>query len=350
MLKLAKHAVFEKTIFYFLTGLAIVFLITALVFAFLLPDFFGSMSQPITWTDNEFSNLVQANPVYNVTVTASLGFPLYSEQERVSRNSRITHNYAVIQVGSQFVIMDTPSPIQTFQSPQVFRGTLRPLIRPNTQEVFMKALNNIGGNGIEYLARYIYTVNDEFYDGSRPWIVSIFLAPAFIAIGMGLYWALVNAYRLIDHTISPIWKELGRFKVPHDDVFKTIDKDFEMSIQKIGRLRIGNRWIVGINYGTFGAYRLNDIVWVTEEVLRVNTFFKFHTLKIYDRYGQTFSLDSRKKDIDKIISTLNQRIPWAMFGTDSETERLWKRNRTEFIRQIGLRRKTYLQAQQGSQS
>lgn len=348
MLKLANRAIFEHSLLYFIVGISLSLFAIAVLIAFSLPDFLGSMSAPITWTVNDFRGLTHVNPVYNVNTTANMGFYLDATTERTSRGDTITQHFGLIRVGDQYIITRNEYPLPSFQSEQLFRGTLRRMDDPENDPIFNLAYNQIPPNEANNLQTYIFTVAYETTQSS-PWWSLILIIPMGIMALIGLYVTLGISYRFIDPTASEIWKTLKRFGAPQEKVITNIEADFANGIQRIGSLRFGSRWLVYKAFTKFEVMRISEIVWAKEQI-NVSYGIKFRHIELYDRHGQEISVNTSSQNIKAVLNLINKRVPWAIIGTDTETDDHWLKNRWEFIREVGQRRQQYLENQKGLNS
>lgn len=106
--------------------------------------------------------------------------------------------------------------------------------------------------------------------------------------------------------------------------------------------RAGNRYLIQSNVFRFDVHRLQDLLHAYKKVTQHRYHFVIPVGKTYEAIlywdeGQAV-ISGRLKQVDRILTLLQQRTPWAIHGYSPSVEDLFKRDRRGLGKLIRERR------------
>lgn len=149
----------------------------------------------------------------------------------------------------------------------------------------------------------------------------------------GIFNVIRGVSRIVDHTKHPFWKRLENWGPP-ENVEREIDHAIHAS---------SPAWYFKPGLFCPSACRLNDLVWVhlvrTKHSVNLVPVGTSYSVSLYDRHGQSFTVDRTRNDDRHELEQYTAQAPWAVVGYSEETENRWNRDRSTLIAEVDARRR-----------
>lgn len=271
-------------------------------------------------------------PRYSVAVTGEemldTGYEEYTTED--GRRTSTDAYYGALVLGERLLIVRHPQVIQ-----ENFTELQGALMMPSgiPAEIIAEIIKEVP----EVEASLLPFVLDAV-DSSRDWVLGLFFQIAILLVALfGLFVWL----RRRNPSNHPVMKALGRYGDPAQ-VLEQIQSDEMLGTEQIGNLSLSRRWLSFSSGGTFHAARLADVVWVYKMVTQHRTngipTGKTYALHVWDRSGHQVALPGKEPMVDSMIEAIFQRTPWAIGGYTDEIQKLWAKDRPQFLAAVEERK------------
>ena len=155
-------------------------------------------------------------------------------------------------------------------------------------------------------------------------------------------WNLAKwAQRTSDFTAHPIVKSLGGQQAVIQ-YGAQLDTEMSGGGEKFGASTLTASWVVAPYY--FGTHlaRIEDLVWVYKKITRHSVNFiptgKTYEAVLWSRNGKMTSVSGKEAQVDKLLGTIANRVPWVAAGFSAQLDAAWKKDRAGFVAAIDQRR------------
>lgn len=312
-------------------------IIAIVVIAFVAIAFVGSslrfvrgyFGEPIILTEDSLTS--NSLPVFKAEIISDETFDsgMYEETTTeiigVSIGTSTTAYFGLLLVGDHVLLLKTPGPIQ--ENITQYSGVLVASHEDSIgRDVYSKILKEV----------------PQLAEGALPLILDAtypiwwwFGGLAFEAIMLcgGLY-LLVRTIRYSNPNNHPIIKNLARFG-DVDAVITNIERElYANNYSELEVLNITKNWLI-YSYGPVLQFmRFSEVMWMYK--IRENDT---SIVRIWDRNGKQIGVAcSGEEQADAIMTAVTRLAPWAIVGTDSIVEKMWKKDRSTFLRMVDERR------------
>jgi hypothetical protein len=175
-----------------------------------------------------------------------------------------------------------------------------------------------------------------------------FRRPAYIVIGVGIVvlllfvWQAVPAWRAWrDPERHPVWKRIAPWGDP-TGIALAAEHEFDNAMLRAsGGWRLGNTYLVRSTFFTFNLLRFQDVLWGYKKITQRRVNF-IPAGKSYEAivacYGGTATIPGKDKQVTEVLSHVQQRAPWALYGYSAELAAAFNKNRQAFACTVEQRR------------
>jgi hypothetical protein len=334
MLGAARRATFMSNLGGVLLGLLILAVVALLGVFLLYPYFNAWLSGGTTWTPKHFTQLeTPTDPIYFLSTELSLGGDTGWYEETRYAFIPIGQDHFGVALIDEGMVLITKSgdPLPEFERPTVLTGTLKPFDTLGS-DIRRSIMSELSG-----LESYPLVLDMTEAENKVLWVVG---AVAVAAGGLfGAFTLLRSIGRSFNPSSHPIWKNLTRFNLPPEDVLRGIEADRDSGVYKAGQFELTRRWAVAKGSGKLQVAKVQDLVWAYGYV-QSGRYGSLYFVKAYDRDGVELMAQLKKKEeLDPTLSAIQKAVPWVLIGNNAEAEKIWKKNRAEFLRQIDERKR-----------
>lgn len=149
--------------------------------------------------------------------------------------------------------------------------------------------------------------------------------------------------RSIDHSVHPIYKSLER----HGDarqIAGSIDNEFraQLHLVELMKCSLTENWLIVPHFLTSEFVPLSQILWIFNEKIKHSIDFIpiFSTYKavVITYSGERIEIGSRESTVNKILSTIQERIPWVAFGFSERFNKLFRKDHRLLIAEVERQR------------
>lgn len=335
--------IFRNQLIKFLIGAALLTGSVAFILSFQLPYFIAWYQGGALWTGTDLKAVAQLeNDIHFLNVEALDGFDSgYYRETRVNYIIPISRSYygLLLMEPNHILLTKSGNPIVNFEDTrQRFVGTLKPVETDILEKIQDDLTSELGYELNEFFLPYYLDMTEA--ENKFAWVA---ITTLFILIALGSVWLItVGLEGLLMPSHSNQWQPLKRYlnkDMPNmKHLIESIEADFSNGTHTIGDTQISRRWIYQNNGLNFKLIRIADVIWVTDKVV-TNQNKSTYYLVIRDKHNTIMDISVSQLILTSAYAYLQKRTPWALFGTNPEAERIWKKDRAEFIRQVDERRR-----------
>lgn len=333
MLGAARRATFFGNLWSIIVGLILVAIVVLTTWLLLYPYFNAWLSGGTTWTPKHFTQLeTPTQPIYFLNTELSLGGDTGWYEETTYAFIPLGQDHFGVALIEDGLVLITKSgdPLPEFERPTVLTGTLKEFDSLGS-DIRRSIMSELSG-----LESYPLVLDMTEAENKGFWIIG-----ALVAVGVGI-WGVLLVLRALGHTFNPsshpIWKGLSRFGQPADELLRTIEADRDSGTYKAGQFELTRRWAVASGGMGLAVARVSDLVWA-HGYIQQGRYGATHFVKAYDREGVVLTAKLKKKEMEAALAAIERAAPWALIGTNAEAEKIWKKDRAEFVRQIDERKR-----------
>ena len=158
--------------------------------------------------------------------------------------------------------------------------------------------------------------------------------------GLGLLWCLWRGLSWSARPEThPVWKKLALYG-PAQQVGSQLDAELrgEGGGETFGTAHVTTNWLVYSSAYEVHVIRLPDVAWGYPQVVKhyhsgIPTG-KSHFVKVFDRQGALMTISVKKNVGPNLLLALQRRVPWAIYGFSADLEKMWKKQRPQFLLKV----------------
>jgi len=300
---------------------------------------FLSGPYPLARADLDSIRDVTSTPRYYARVAADrvidTGIRQYTvhSQSGVETNREESGAYTAFVLGNRYLVVKTG-----VDQPSVAEGELAPWPSELEAELF-------DSKEMRSLRPMFY----PFYLDSDS-----FRRPGFVVIGIGIVFLLLFVWQTLpawrawrNPERHPLWKRVAQWGGDPMGIALEAEHDYENSLMR-GKAgwRLGNKFLVRSTFFTFSLLRFHDVLWGYKKITRHSVNF-IPTGKTYEAivacYGGTATIPGKEKKVNELLTFVQQRAPWAIYGYSDQLAATFNKHRQDFVRSVEQRRQEWAQ-------
>ena len=163
--------------------------------------------------------------------------------------------------------------------------------------------------------------------------------------GLALLWCLWKGLNWSARPEThPVWQKLSRYG-PAQQMGMQVDAELrsEGGGESFGPAHVTTNWLVYSSAYEVNVMRMADVAWAYPQVVKhyhsgIPTG-KSHFVKVFDRPGALMTISVKKNVGPNLLLALQRRAPWAIYGFAADLERMWKKQRPEFLQAVDQKKK-----------
>ncbi|MFN2572588.1 MAG: DUF6709 family protein [Gemmatimonadales bacterium] len=240
--------------------------------------------------------------------------------------------YRALVFGNRFLVVRTAG-----GESQIVEGRLAPWPEGLENRLFdSKEMLSLRSNFYPF-----YLDGDSF---RRPGYVVIIVALLFIAL---FAWQAIPAWCALRAPEShPLHQRVAAWGDPMG-VAVEAEHDFDHPMLKGGGgWRLGNKYLVQSRFFSFNVLRVQDVLWGYKKITKHSVNF-IPTGKTYEAivacHGGTATIPAKEKQVHDLLTYVQQRAPWAIFGFSDQLASLFRKQPLEFANSVAQRRQQWEQ-------
>jgi hypothetical protein len=168
-----------------------------------------------------------------------------------------------------------------------------------------------------------------------------------LAIGIPvLLFCLYNVSRAVWAMQNPfshrIVRQLAKYGDPKD-IVAGIDREMAAGpVARYGKSYLTSLWLLRPTAFGMIAVQLSDIVWMYH--LKQSESFAVLCL----RTGKTIAMPLKGEQVDKLLREVSARVPWALYGYDIKTLKMWRKKPADVVALSDEQRARHLAGERAS--
>jgi hypothetical protein len=169
------------------------------------------------------------------------------------------------------------------------------------------------------------------------------LALSLPTIGLGIWNLQKVGRRWGKPEKHPIAQSLAKVGDP-GQIAAQIEHELQSNPQtpKFGATTVTAGWLLREEHFGLTTLALGNVIWayikVTSHKRYGITVGKSWAVHLFDREGKEWSISGQEAQVEQIIQTVVQRVPWIFVGYSDELQNAWLRQRHEMIAVVDSRR------------
>jgi hypothetical protein len=242
--------------------------------------------------------------------------------------------YRAFVFGDHFLVVRTVG-----AESQVAEGKLAPWPSELEEQLFdSKEMRSLRANFYPF-----YLDGDSF---RRPGYVVIAVALVFLAL---FFWQAVPAWRALrDPERHPLAQRIALWGDPMAVALEA-EREFDNPLLKVrAGWRLGRNYLVRSTFFTFNVLRFRDVLWAYKKITKHSVNF-IPTGKSYEAIvacaGGTATIPGKEKRVHDILTFVEQRTPWAVYGFSDELQLAFHKHPQDFASGVEQRRQEWEQQQ-----
>lgn len=257
-------------------------------------------------------------------------------QSGVETSREVSGAYNAFAIGNHYLVVKTGA---ADAAPSA-EGTLVPWSAELENQLFdTKEMRSLRSNFYPF-----YLDSDSF---RQPGYVALVVGILFLALFL---WQVVPAWRAWrDPERHPLAQRVARWGDPMG-IGLEAEHEFANSLMR-GRSgwRFGNKFLMRSTFFTFNVVRLRDVLWGYKKVTKHSVNF-IPTGKTYEAViayaGGMAHIRGSEKKVHDMLTFVQQRAPWAMYGFSDELSATYHKRPLDFVRSVEQRRQQWASQQQ----
>jgi len=162
--------------------------------------------------------------------------------------------------------------------------------------------------------------------------VAAFTVAGYLGLAIGVPLILLCLFNIsraawsLQHPFSHrIVRQLAKFGDPKD-ITAGIDREMAGGpVARYGKSYLTSLWLLRPTIFGMITVQLSDIVWMYH--LQQTESFAVLCL----RTGKTIGMPLRGEQVDKLLREVSERVPWALYGYDVETLKMWRKRPADIV-------------------
>ena len=162
--------------------------------------------------------------------------------------------------------------------------------------------------------------------------VALFKMAGYLGLPLGVFLVLLFLFNIgwaiwsMQHPASHrIIRHLAKFGDPKD-IVAGIDREMAAGpVAKYGKSFLTSLWLLRPTIFGMITVQLSDIVWMYH--LQQTESFAVLCL----RTGKTIGMPLRGEQVDKLLREVSERVPWALYGYDVDTLKMWRKKPADVV-------------------
>ena len=158
--------------------------------------------------------------------------------------------------------------------------------------------------------------------------------------GLALLWCLWRGLNWsVNPETHPVWHKLSRYG-PAQQIGMQVDSELrsEGGGETFGTAHVTTNWLVYSSAYEVHVIRLADVAWGYPQVVKhyhsgIPTG-KSHFVKVFDCQGALMTISVKKDVGPNLLLALQRRVPWAVYGFSADLEKIWKKQRPQFLLKV----------------
>lgn len=152
---------------------------------------------------------------------------------------------------------------------------------------------------------------------------------------------LKNIFKIILYTLNPkihpAYKSLRKYG-DIDEVISDIKNELLTETnEKYLNTTITKSWLIAEEFSNLKIYKLKDIIWVFKTINTQNGNIPVScklNLKFYNKESLDIYFKTNEELLNAAISSILDKVPWAVYGYSIEYYNMWSKNYEDFIRMV----------------
>ena len=180
-----------------------------------------------------------------------------------------------------------------------------------------------------------------------------FRRPGFVGIGVAIVFLLLFIWQALpawgawrDPERHPLAQRIAKWGDPIGSAVEA-EHEFNNSLLR-GKhgWRFGNKLLVRSSFFSFNVLRLQDVLWAYKKITKHSVNF-IPTGKTYEAivhcYGGNATIPGSEKKVNEMLTFVQQRAPWAIYGYSEPLAATFNKQRQEFARGVEQRKQDWAQ-------
>lgn len=240
----------------------------------------------------------------------------------------VSANYYALAVGGRLLI------VKSMQETTSYVGELKPMPSDLARNMF--ADPQMADARDSFYPFYLDTGDYRFPGHLALGVLAVFL---FFYLR-----AVLPAWRQMrDPSSAPVSKRIERWG-NLAMLSPGLQREFSSSQQKLGGWTFAENHLIRSGWLSFDVFRYEDLLWAYKQVTKRRVYFIPVTTgvaaKLHFVDGQA-SIQAAEKNLDAVLTTICDRVPWAIYGHDSELQKAIDKRRDEVVQHVNLRRQQW---------
>jgi hypothetical protein len=152
----------------------------------------------------------------------------------------------------------------------------------------------------------------------------------------------------------PIWKRLAALGNARS---LAAEIDMEARASDVARFKGGvsltRSWLLRERTYGFDTIPVERLAWIHKKVTTQKQYFitvgKQFDAVICDRDGVELTVRAKQEEVDRLLTSLQERVPWVLAGWTQELENAWKQQRAQVVAAVDARRAQQRRPASGSE-
>ena len=180
-----------------------------------------------------------------------------------------------------------------------------------------------------------------------------FRRPGFVGIGVAIVFLLLFIWQALpawgawrDPERHPLAQRIAKWGDPIGSAVEA-EHEFNNSLLR-GKhgWRFGNKLLLRSSFFSFNVLRLQDVLWAYKKITKHSVNF-IPTGKTYEAivhcYGGNATIPGSEKKVNEMLTFVQQRAPWAIYGYSEPLAATFNKQRQEFARGVEQRKQDWAQ-------
>lgn len=237
--------------------------------------------------------------------------------------------YYALEMGREFLLVETPERLDTSTVTGFIKG-IPTDIQKEVLDSLLAETPSLQGHFMPFMLK-----TNNFRMGGFIWIgISVVLG------AISLILILTTTLHLGNTDRHPVMKELKPFGEPKR-IAGEINAELTAGKLETKLATLTENWLIIFKGLNFQATKYSDVIWLYKKITQHRTYGvptgKTFMAMIYDKHGQTISLQGKEADVDEVLTLVAQKAPQAIKGYAVQLFNLYRKNRPAFLAEVEKR-------------